>query len=1128
MGTSTLRQYNFLCENKKLNCKVRTKIIVRGFALAQKKQEQTIESAPSHYVGIGASAGGLEAIEKFIINMPVQNQLAFIIVQHLSPDYKSLMVELLAKKTEIPVHRAEEGMEVRAGNIYLIPPKKNLTIFHGKLLLKDKSPDEGISLPIDIFFQSLAEDQEERAIGIILSGTGSDGARGVRSIKENNGMVMVQEESSAKFDGMPKAAISTGAADYILPPEKMPEQILSYVAHPYISGEKRSDTLLEDGDSLTRLFAELRSKTKADFTHYKPSTISRRIERRMTVNQINDFDEYVRYLANFPGEVMALYRELLIGVTSFFRDEDAMEAMQKTISSTLFKKKKLREIRCWVAGCSTGEEAYTLAIIFKELMEQHKVSLDIKIFATDIDREAIIKASTGTYPESIAADLPARLLAKYFYHKEDSFQIIRVIREMVVFAQHNLINDPPFTNIDIISCRNLLIYLQPVLQTRALAMFNFSLKTDGILFLGSSETVGEMADFFKPMQQRYRIYQSCGKKNPLPDNLQVTAKHKQYEKGVQQQMFGVRRQESRVSDRESIMIKSFLDQASRDYLPLSVIVDEHLDIQQIIGDTTGFFTIPSGPIEYNISKFANRALAIPLATGIQKVFRTGEEVSYSNIHFESGDQQTSVRLSIRPLPQQKGQSNLAVVFLEKIGAFSPQRAEKDAAIYDAGAEAQQRIEDLEQELQFARENLQATIEELETSNEELQATNEELLASNEELQSTNEELQSTNEELYTVNAEHQNKIIELTELTNDVDNLMTSSRIGTLIVDENLEIRKFSPEISNIFNILEKDIGRPFTHISHHLTDFDPVAAVKKIQKSNDPIEKDVQTRDGKSYLARILPYHIGPQIYSGVVLTFVDISELIRVKHNLVQNQQTDRQIKDNIPAGLLIFQQENGRRLRLVESNSEAEKLTGLNTNENHDKSLEDIWPQVAKDNCIQELIEAREIGRTCIIDNIEFTGDHMQAIFHIHAFRLPDNKLAISFEDQSQRINYENHLKKSGKRLETLLKSTDLPWWEWKIPENEIVLSETFAKMTGNGQGSKIIDKKTWSQLIHPDDLANVDKARKQYVSETADNYYLAYRLRMSDGSYSEVVEQGEISEWNQQSEATRFIGMVASDV
>ena len=374
-------------------------------------------SAPTHYVGIGASAGGLEAIETFFKNMPAKNKLAFVVVQHLSPDYKSLMVELLSKKTEMPVHRAEEGMAVEAGSVYLIPPKKNLTIFHGKLLLNDKVSSKGINLPIDIFLRSLAEDQGERAIAVILSGSGSDGTRGVRAIKELGGMVMVQTEDSAKFDGMPRAAISTGVADFVLPPDEMPDQLLAYVAHPYVSGEKRANLLPKDTDALTRLFAELREKTKVDFTYYKPSTITRRIERRMSVNQIGDFDEYVSYLQSYPGELLNLYRDLLIGVTSFFRDPEAMAELEDVWLPELFHRSTNREIRFWVAGCSTGEEAYSIAIITKEVMEKLGVSRDIKIFATDIDRDAIVTAGTGIYPEGIIADLTPRITNKYFYHK---------------------------------------------------------------------------------------------------------------------------------------------------------------------------------------------------------------------------------------------------------------------------------------------------------------------------------------------------------------------------------------------------------------------------------------------------------------------------------------------------------------------------------------------------------------------------------------------------------------------------------------------------------------------------------------------------------------------------------------
>ena len=1085
--------------------------------------QDTIPSSPAHpghYVGIGASAGGLEAIERFITSMPAKNTLAFIIVQHLSPDYKSLMVELLAKKTKMKVHRAEEGMEVLAGTVYLIPPKKNLTIFHGKLLLKDKSQREGINLPIDIFLQSLAEDQGKKAIAVILSGTGSDGARGVRAIKEHHGMVMVQEESTAKFDGMPRAAISTGAADFILAPENMPEQILSYVAHPYISGEKLSESLLEDADSLTRLFAELRAKTKVDFTHYKTSTISRRIERRLTINQITDFDEYVRYLTNFPGEVMALYREMLIGVTRFFRDDDAMTFMQEKIVPKLFSRIKNREIRCWVAGCSTGEEAYTLAIMFKELMEQYKVSCDVKIFATDVDREAIVRGSSGIYPESIAADLPARLLSKYFYHKEDSFHITRLIREMVVFAQHNVVQDPPFTNIDLISCRNLLIYLQPILQSKALAMFNFSLTTEGILFLGNSETVGEMTDFFKPLHQKFRIFESRGRTNPLPDGLKGPGSGKAREIDSS---FGARRESRKASDRETILLKTFLDLAAERYIPLSVIVDEHLDIQQIIGNTSDYFTIPSGPIVYNISKLAAKGLAIPLATGIQKVFRTGEEVVYSNIHLERHADKKIIRLSIRQLPQRKGYENLVVIFFEE-SSTAPSPTASPADVYDVDQEAQQRIDDLEQELQFARENLQATIEELETSNEELQATNEELLASNEELQSTNEELQSTNEELYTVNAEHQNRIIELTELTNDVDNLLTSSRIGTLIIDENQEIRRFSPEIANIFNIRDNDIGRPFSHLSHFLVDLDPVTAATRVLKSHEPLETEVQTRNDKKYLARIVPYQIGPKIYSGVVFTFVDISELNLIRENLQQSRKTEQHIRENLPVGLLIFRQDKEGTLRLADSNPEAENLTGITINDHKGAPLPDIWPQMGTKDRLDELREVVKTGTTCIVDEIDFSTNRGKSVFHVHIFRLPDRKLAVSFEDHTSRHNFQDRLKNSGKRYDKLLKSTEFPWWEWNIGNNSAHLSRALTEMTGDAENDVEDVDAYWPKVIHPEDYQRVAANRRKYVQENTKSYSSSYRLRLQGGTYVEVSEQGEISGWDEQSKACRFIGMV----
>lgn len=862
-------------------------------------------TAPTHFVGIGASAGGLEAIEAFFTNMPPESGLAFIVVQHLSPDYKSLMVELLSKKTEMPVLRAEDGMVVERGKIYLIPPKKNLTIFHGKLLLNEQDFSRGLNLPIDIFLRSLAEDQGEKSIAVILSGTGSDGMRGARAIKENGGMIMVQDEESAKFDGMPRAAISTGLADFVLPPDDMPKQLLAFTKHPYTTKSERAGALLTDEDGLTRIFALLREKSKVDFTHYKPSTVTRRIERRMSVNQFEDIRDYVSFLQEYPGEVMALYRELLIGVTSFFRDQEAFSLLSEKWMLDLLKSKENREARFWVAGCSTGEEAYTFAIIARECMERIGRSLDVKIFATDVDKDAILRAGGGVYPASIAADLSPGLLAKYFYRKDDNFQIARNIREMVVFAQHNIIKDPPFTNIDLVSCRNLLIYLQPVLQKKVLELINFSLNADGILMLGTSETIGELSAFFDVLSQKNKIYRSTGRMKPAiggQELLMVSDK-----KGPDYHPRRIVRGGGyRVSETEKTL-ERFLESITEDYVPLTLIVNEQLDVQHVFGDTEGFFKIPSGRITNDISKMASKDLSIPLTTGIQKVFRTNEELVFSNIPHRRLETSTTINLRIKPLPRKKGQEALVAVFLSRMQT-EKQGPEEAATAYDLSKEAEQRIRDLEQELQFSRENLQATIEELETANEELQATNEELLASNEELQSTNEELQSTNEELHTVNAEYQNKIIELTELNNDVDNLLSSSQIGTLLLDENFEIRKFSPQVANVLKILDDDAGRPISHINHYIVNLDPYEVIRQVQESSEYREVQIQLQDERWYLMRVTPYSIGPQKFSGIVVSFIEISQMKKAQEALAASESALKQTAGLAKVGSWEFNVETG----------------------------------------------------------------------------------------------------------------------------------------------------------------------------------------------------------------------------
>ena len=843
-----------------------------------------VEKQPVRYiVGIGASAGGLEAIEAFFKNMPANTGLSFVVIQHLSPQYKSLMAELLSKHTAMPVERIEDGMRLETNRVYLIPPRKNVTLFHDQLFLKEQDPSKGINLPIDIFLRSLAEDAKERAIGIILSGTGSDGTRGIRAIKEFGGMVMVQDEHSAKFDGMPKNAFATGLSDFNLPPEQMPEQLLSFVKHPYATLQAKTIEPNDDND-LNRIFSILREKCKIDFTFYKQNTVVRRIERRISINQLNDLAEYLAYLQSNQHEVTVLYQELLIGVTSFFRDEYVFDEIREHWLKKVVKLLQGDELRIWVTACSTGEEAYSLAMLISEYREYSGHYFRVKIFATDVDQTAIEKASNGKYSESIIADIPPKLLSKYFLRREDYFQVSQKIREMVVFAQHNLIKDPPFTNIHILSCRNVLIYLQPVLQKKILELFNFSLVKDGLLVLGTSESIGDMAEYFDVINAKSKLYRSKGKQKSLGFAASATTllNYSSY-------VFPNNRSSTLLAQEDRVLDR-FIRCISNDILPFTLLVNENMEISHIFGDPKDYLSYPSGKLVSTVNKIVKKDLSIPIATGIQKALKGNTDIALSNIRIREDDRLRTFRLQFRVLLGKKSQETLVAVMLSET-VESANFVESELVTYDVNLDAKQRINDLEQELQFTRENLQATVEELETSNEELQATNEELETNKEELQSTNEELQSVNEELYTVNAEHQGKIVELTMLNNDLDNLFNSTNIATLFLDENLDIRRFTPKLQAIFNILDSDLGRPFFHLTHTIKDIDLLTIITKVNSNHSSFDQEIQLENGSWYLLRVIPYALSAKINAGVILTFVDITQLKKAQYELHKREQSETQ---------------------------------------------------------------------------------------------------------------------------------------------------------------------------------------------------------------------------------------------
>lgn len=838
-----------------------------------------------YFVGIGASAGGLEAISAFFKNMPIDTGLTFIVIQHLSPDYKSMMDELLSKVTAIPVKVVEDGIEPQPNHIYLIPPRQNMTIFHGKLLLETQDrANTMVNLPIDLFLHSLAEDQKHNAIGVILSGTGSDGTRGCRAIKESGGLVMVQSETSAKFSGMPKNVIANSLSDFILPVEELPTKLLNFVKHPLKAVLASNEGVQNEPSAITKLFSMLRQKTKIDFTFYKPPTIMRRIDRRMSINQIFSLEDYSQYVSRHPTELTALYRELLIGVTNFYRDPDVFDALLNESLYKYIEEIEGSEFRIWVAGCSTGEEAYTYCMLVQEIQERLGKTFDLKLFATDIDQEALNKASQGIYPESIAADLPQTFINKYFTRKDDHYQIARHLREMVVFARHDLIKDPPFTNMNLVSCRNLLIYLQPILQQRIFEGFNFSLKQDGILVLGSSESLGQSETLFDVMDHRRNIFRSRGQRRSLitserfrlPDitpgsSAHSASSHRPYEHRHNTEIW---------------MLESYIDALSRDFIPVSFIVSDTFELIRVTGDAGNYLVPLSGKVSTDITKNLIKDLTIPVATGLTKVFKTQADITFSNIRIKANGKSRKINVVIKPLEIKRNMPVMAIVIISEVkrADFS---IENDGIKYDADVEVQQRVSDLEQELQFTRENLQATIEELETSNEELQATNEELLASNEELQSTNEELQSVNEELFTVNAEYQSKISELSEVNADMENFMGASKLIALFLDADLNVRRFMQNAKHLFNILDHDIGRPFEHLSHRIQSVEIVSMVKQVAETSLPVDVEVSAEDGNWYLLRILPYMLNHNVQGGVIVVLHEITDLKSSQERLLRAGQ-------------------------------------------------------------------------------------------------------------------------------------------------------------------------------------------------------------------------------------------------
>ncbi len=973
-------------------------------------------SEPCFVVGIGASAGGLESLEKLFRNLPTDTGMAFVVLQHLSPDFKSMMLELLGRDTSMAIHRVEEGMQVAANSVYLLPPKKEMVISGNTLHLRDKDRDHGLALPIDTFLGSLATEYGSRSVAIILSGSGSDGSRGVVEVARHGGFVISEALETAKFDGMPGSAIATGVVDEVLSPEAIGEVLARITLEPRVTRKQRIAEVelrretLHGLDAIYQLFRRVHD---IDFSVYKDTTVLRRIHRRVAMVGAESLDQYADRLAEDAQELNSLYCDLLIGVTQFFRDVETFQLLgERFLPDAIARLDEGNAFRVWVSGCATGEEAYSLAITIHELFERQGRPFKLKLFATDVHKASIEHAGRGVYASEVLKGISRERLEKYFIRRENDYQVSPEIRRSIVFAPHNVLNDAPFTDLDLVTCRNLLIYFQPPAQTRSLSMFHYGLKKDGIMLLGGSESPGELVGEFDVLHERARIYRKR-RDIRLPADFHAPMDRLL---GVELHTLPVRTNlPAPVSSSEQ---QTLHDQLLNRFMPPSLLIDENRALVDCFGGAEKFLRLRPRKPSLDVLELMDESLRTTLSGAIGRTLKENSPVRFSNVALRVDGVDQMFNLMITPFSHPSISGKYHVVSFDALGvSLGDADRVSDVATEEFTGEldaSRDHIRQLESDLRYSRENLQATIEELETSNEELQATNEELIASNEELQSTNEELHSVNEELYTVNAEHQRKNTELAELYQDMNLLLENTDVATIFLDKELRVRRFTSRVRRVFDFVEHDVGRYIRSFSPKFSVHGLVQRLEQVVRGGLPDECETLSHDGTLYLLRMVPYRIDEKV-EGAVLMLVDVSSLEVLRERLRWMSAIVESTDDAI-----IGQDLRGM---ITTWNAGAERLYGYSANEAIGQHVSMMIP-------VQRREEVTEYHRSIAAGERLHTRDTMRlhkdgSELHVSLTVSPvldgqNQLIGISkiARDVSERVAMENEIRHQVKQREAFL--------------------------------------------------------------------------------------------------------------